>query len=93
MKKRLSEGVKKLYLDGSRRPEMTGNPEALWPIAGEKTLWRRSVEQAFPEAEIGSIRSVTQEMRWAKSPAEVAILREVARTTAAALLDRILKQA
>ena len=87
--KRLSEGVKNLYLDASRRPEMIGNPEALWPVAGEKTLWRRSVGQAFPEAEIGSIRSVVQEMRWAKSPAEVAVLREVARTTVAALLDGI----
>ena len=89
VKKRLSEGVKNLYLDASRRPEMTGNPEALWPIAGEKTLWRRSVELAFPEAEIGSVGSAIREMRWTKSPAEVAVLREVARTTAAALLDGI----
>ena len=89
VKKRISEGVTKLYLDGSRRPEMTGNPEGFWPIAGDETLWRRSVEHAFPEAEIGSIRTAVQEMRWTKSPAEVEILREVARTTVAALLDGI----
>jgi Xaa-Pro aminopeptidase len=85
MNKRLAEGVSKLYLDESRNPEFSGNPEPMLPVAGDKLLWRRSVEAAFPGVEVASAEAVIRAMRWAKSPAEVEVLREVARTSAAAL--------
>ena len=89
IKKRLSEGVGTLYLDEARTPEFPGNPEPMLPVSGEKLLWRRSVEAAFPGIEIASAEAVVRAMRWAKSPAEVEVLREVARTSAAALLAGI----
>jgi len=86
---RVSDGVKKLYLDAPRRPEMPGNPPGLWPMAGDKELWRRSIEQAFPGAELENAEPVIREMRWVKSASEIAILREVGRTSAEALLAGI----
>ena len=86
IKKRFDEGVTKLYLDESRSPEFPGTPEPMWPVSGEKLLWSRSVKEAFPRAEIASAEDSIRAMRWVKSPAEVEILREVARTSAAALL-------
>jgi Xaa-Pro aminopeptidase len=89
LEKRLSEGVRKLYLDESRSAESSGTPEPMLPVAGDKLLWRRSVEASFPRAEIASAEAAIRAMRWAKSPAEVRVLREVARTSAAALLAGI----
>ena len=89
MKRRLSEGVETLYVDEARSPESSGNPEGMSPVSGEKLLWRRSVEAAFPGARIASAEAEFRAMRWAKSPAEVEVLREVARTSAAALLAGI----
>ncbi|MGH9334115.1 MAG: aminopeptidase P N-terminal domain-containing protein, partial [Vicinamibacteria bacterium] len=86
IKKRIGEGVAKLYLDEARNPEFPGAPDPMWPVAGEKLLWARSVEAAFPEIEIASAEPAIRAMRWVKSPAEVEILREVARTSAEALL-------
>lgn len=89
VKKRLSEDIRKLYLDESRNPESSGNPEGMLPVSGDKLLWRRSVEAAFPGVEIASAEAGIRAMRWVKSPAEVEVLREVARTSAAALLAGI----
>ncbi|HJS73639.1 MAG TPA: aminopeptidase P N-terminal domain-containing protein, partial [Vicinamibacteria bacterium] len=89
IEKRLSEGVKKLYTDEARNAEFPGNPPSMSPVAGDKLLWRLSLEKAFPGVEIASAESVIRAMRWAKSPSEVAILREVARTSALALLSGI----
>jgi Xaa-Pro aminopeptidase len=89
LKKRLSEGVGKLYLDGARSPEFPGTPDPMLPVSGDKLLWRRSVEAALPEVEIVSAEAAIRAMRWAKSPAEVEILREVARASTAALLAGI----
>jgi len=89
IRKRLSEGVRKLYLDEARNAEFPGNPAPMLPISGDKLLWRRSVEAAFPGVEIASAEAEIRAMRWAKSPAEVEVLREVARTSAAALLAGI----
>ncbi|MGH9389963.1 MAG: M24 family metallopeptidase, partial [Vicinamibacteria bacterium] len=86
---RLSEGVRKLYLDEARNAEFSGNPEPMLPVSGDKLLWRRSVEAAFPGVEIASAEAKIRSMRWAKSKAEVEALREVARTSAAALLAGI----
>jgi Xaa-Pro aminopeptidase len=89
LEKRLSEGIEVLYLDESRGPEMAGNPEPLLPMAGERALFRRSIEEAFPRARIESAAAAIRELRWVKSPAEVSVLREVARTSAAALVAGI----
>jgi Xaa-Pro aminopeptidase len=89
VRRRLSEGVRKLYLDEARNAEFPGNPELMLPVSGDKLLWRRSVEAAFPGVEIGSAEAAIRAMRWAKSKAEVEALREVARTSAAALLAGI----
>ncbi len=86
---RMREGVRRFYVDGARRPEALGVPEGLWPVAGDKTLWRRSLAAAFPEVEIASAVEVIRAMRWAKSPAEVAVLRQNAQATGAALLAGI----
>jgi Xaa-Pro aminopeptidase len=86
VKTRLSEGVRKLYVDEARNAESPGNPEPMLPVAGDKLLWRRSLEEAFPGAEIASAEGAIRAMRWAKSPAEIEILRDVAKASAAALL-------
>ncbi len=86
---RVREGVRRFYVDGARRPEAQGVPEGLWPVAGDKTLWRRSLAAAFPEVEIASAVEVIRAMRWVKSPAEVAVLRQNAQATGAALLAGI----
>jgi Xaa-Pro aminopeptidase len=86
---RLAAGAVTLYLDESRRPVMPGNPDDLWPMAGAATLFRRALEEAFPGAKIASAEGAIREMRWVKSPYEIAILREVARATASALGDGI----
>jgi Xaa-Pro aminopeptidase len=89
IEKRLSDGVRRLYVDDARNAEFPGNPEPMLPVAGDKLLWRLSVEAAFPGAEIASAEASIRAMRWAKSEAEVEILREVARTSTAALLAGI----
>lgn len=89
VRRRLSEGVRKLYLDEARNAEFPGNPEAMLPVSGDKLLWRRSVEAAFPGVEIASAEAAIRAMRWAKSKAEVEALREVARTSSSALLAGI----
>ena len=89
LRERVREGVRRFYVDGARRPEALGVPEGLWPVAGDKTLWRRSLAASFPEVEIASAVEVIRAMRWAKSPAEVAVLRQNAQATGAALLAGI----
>ena len=89
IRKRLSEGVRKIYLDEARSPEFPGNPEGMLPVSGEKLLFRRSVEAAFPQARIASAEEAIRAMRWVKSPSEIEVLREVARASADALLAGI----
>jgi Xaa-Pro aminopeptidase len=86
IRKRMTEGVLRFYVDESRRPESLGAPEPLWPVSGEKTLWRRSLAQAFPGARIESAAAVIRELRWVKSPAEIEVLRRSAGASAAAVL-------
>ncbi len=89
IRKRLSEGVPKLYTDEARSAEFPGNPSTMRPVAGDKLLWRLSLEESLPGVEIASAESAIRGMRWAKSPSEVKVLREVARTSAAALMAGI----
>ncbi len=89
LKNRVASGISRFYVDGSRRPQATGVPEPMWPVAGEKNLWRRSLAKEFPHVEIVSAFEAISELRWLKSAAEIAILRKNARATAAALLAGI----
>jgi Xaa-Pro aminopeptidase len=86
LRKRVSAGVKKFYLDAPRGPEMPGNPPGLWPVAGDKGLWRRSIAQVFSDIELANAEPIIREMRWVKSASEIAVLREVGRTSGQALL-------
>jgi Xaa-Pro aminopeptidase len=89
VRKRLGEGARKLYVDEARSPEDPGNPASMLPVSGDKLLFMRSVEAAFPDAEVASAGPAIKAMRWAKSKAEVEILREVATSSSAALLAGI----
>ncbi len=89
LRRRIDNGVGRFYVDESRRPEMPGAPTEMWPIAGEKELWRRSLAHAFPDVVIESARGAIQELRWKKSAAEVEILRRNAQITTHALLAGI----
>ena len=83
---RISEGVSTLYLDEARRPPPPGNPDVLAPMAGEHALWRRALREALPDVTLDSAAETIRAMRWVKSDREVAVLREVAKASASALL-------
>lgn len=85
LRSRLAEEAGRLYLDGSRRAEATGAPPGMRPVAGDRTLWREAVEEAFPDITIVSASTTIQRLRWAKSPAEVDILSRNAQATVFAL--------
>ncbi len=89
LRRRLGEGISALYVDESRWREALGTPTGLDPVAGSQELWQRSLTRAFPPATVKSIAGAIREMRFAKSPAEVTILRDNARTTAKALRDAL----
>ena len=41
MRTRMREGTNTIFVDESRRPEATGVPPGLSPVAGDRTLWTR----------------------------------------------------
>jgi len=86
LRQRVAEGVTRFWVDEARRRELPGTPDGLWPVAGEKDLWRRSLAAAFPGVAVESAGPVITALRWIKSPGEVAILGHNARMTARALL-------
>ncbi len=75
-----------LYLDGARRPEATGAPNDLPPLAGDRTLWKAAIQQTFASARIQSAKAEIMAMKSVKSEAEVAILDRNARMTVVSLL-------
>jgi Xaa-Pro aminopeptidase len=81
---RVDRGAK-LYVDTPRRPEATGAPPGMPPVAGRLRLWRHALERTFPDAAVESAVEVIRELRWIKSPMEVDRLRRNAQSTAAAL--------
>ncbi|NIP60590.1 MAG: aminopeptidase P family protein [Gemmatimonadetes bacterium] len=85
LEERLSREPAPLYVDEPRRPETTGAPPGMPPLAGSLTLWHRALSETFPGARIESALDVLVELRWRKSPREVAVLRENARATVRAL--------
>ncbi|MGH7693583.1 MAG: aminopeptidase P N-terminal domain-containing protein [Gemmatimonadaceae bacterium] len=85
LRRRLGEGVTTLYVDEARWSEALGVPAGLDPIGGSQELWRRSLTRAFPTTPVKSIAAAIRELRFVKSSAEIAILRDNARTTAKAL--------
>jgi Xaa-Pro aminopeptidase len=85
IRRRLSDGVKTLYVDEARRPGSAGVPTGMRPIAGDAELWAQSLSATFPDARVASAAEVIRAMRFVKSPAEVAALRDNARATASAV--------
>jgi len=85
LRRRLGDGVTTLYVDESRWREALGVPSGLDPVGGSQELWRRSLTRAFPATPVKSMAAAIRELRFVKSPAEVTILRDNARTTATAL--------
>ena len=75
-----------IYLDGARRPEATGAPNDLPPVAGDRTLWRSAIATSFPSARIESAKTEIMKMKSVKSNAEVAVLERNARMTVISLL-------
>ena len=85
IRRRLSDGVKTLYVDDARRPGSPGVPAGLRSIAGDAELWAQSRAATFPDAHIASAAETFRAMRFVKSPAEVDALRDNARATAIAV--------
>lgn len=83
---RLRDGDPLLYLDHSRRPEATGVPPGLSPVAGAHTLWRTTLERRFPSARFADAKEEIMRQKAVKSEAEIRILERNARTTAVSLL-------
>jgi len=83
---RLREGVSALYVDEPRRPEATGVPPGMEPVAGDRTLWRTALHEAFPRARIMSAKEEIMVQRARKSAAEVRVLERNAHMTVASLL-------
>lgn len=75
-----------LYLDEARRPEATGAPDDLPPLAGDRTLWRSAIERTFASARIESAKAEIMAMKSVKSEAEVGVLERNARMTVVSLL-------
>lgn len=63
---RVRSGVT-IYLDEARRPEATGAPDDLPPLAGDRTLWRSAIEQTFASARIESAKTEISEFSWQAS--------------------------
>lgn len=85
LRRRVAAGNVKLYVDESRRPEPTGVPDGLGAIAGSRGLWRRTLAEALPTATVASAAEAIRALRFVKSAAEVAVLRDNAQRTATAL--------
>lgn len=71
---RLAQGVRTLYVDEPRRPEGTGVPPGMAPVAGRRTLWKETLARAFPQATFRSAKVAIMEQRAVKSDAEIRIL-------------------
>ena len=85
IRRRIGDGVKKLYVEEARRPGSTGVPQGMRPVAGDPVLWAQSLAASFPDAEIASAATALRELRFTKSRAEVDVLRDNARSTAVAV--------
>ncbi len=85
VRRRIGDGVKKLYVEEARRPGSSGVPQGMRPVAGDPVLWAQSLAAAFPDAEIASAAATLRELRFTKSRAEVDVLRDNAHATAGAV--------
>jgi len=83
--RRAASGTRTVYVDEARRPEATGLPSGMPPVAGDRTLWHRAITATFPTARLESAKSILMEMKAVKSPAEVRILERNARMTVESL--------
>ena len=83
--RRAASGSRTTYVDEARRPEATGVPDGMPPVAGDRALWHAAIAGTFPTARLESAKDLLVEMKSVKSPVEVTILERNARTTVASL--------
>jgi Xaa-Pro aminopeptidase len=76
-----------LYLDSAGQTgDMSGgvsNPAGFAAIENPHKLWRDAIHQRWNDVEIKDAFPILDEVRWVKSPAELALLRKAAAVTAA----------
>lgn len=84
---RLRDGVDTLFTSAPRRPDDPGTPLDMYPVAGRHAVWANALEQRFPRAVVASARPALLQLRWVKSPDEIAQLRLNAAMSAHALLE------
>ena len=74
------------YLDSAGQTgAMSGevsNPRGIAAIENTHTLWKDAIRQRWSDLEIKDAFPILDEVRWVKSPAEVALLRKAAAITA-----------
>jgi Xaa-Pro aminopeptidase len=66
-------------------PTPESNPIGLAPIDDANVLWRRALQERWPNVKIASAKSVVTDLRLIKSGAEIEVLRRVGEISAAAL--------
>jgi Xaa-Pro aminopeptidase len=73
------------YLDSAGQTgSMSGdvsNPAGIGPIENPHLLWREAIHRRWSDLEIKDAFAILDEVRWVKSPAEVALLRKAAAIT------------
>lgn len=85
--RRQQQAPLRLYIDDSYWvPPPPSNPSGLLPISDTPVLWRNALATRWPQAEILSAREMIAALRLIKSPAEIQVIRRVAKASAAALL-------
>ncbi len=68
------------------QPPVVTNPSGLAPVDDPLLLWRSALEQRWPQAKIRSASEHILQMQLVKSPAEIEVMRQVGRVSAAAVL-------
>jgi Xaa-Pro aminopeptidase len=68
------------------QPPVTSNPPGLAPVDDPLLLWRLALGQRWPRAKIRSASEHILQMQLVKSPAEIEVMRQVGKVSAAAVL-------
>ncbi len=76
-----------LYVDGSHwSPSPESNPPGLLAVADPYELWKQALLDKWPAVKLVSAKEMISELRLVKSAAEIQIIRQVAHSSALALL-------
>lgn len=62
------------------------NPPGYAPIADTRLLWQQTLKARWPNVTFRSAATIIEELRLVKSPAEIEVMRRVAKSSAASLL-------